>query len=94
MSFFLISQNFPRDYTRNCLKKSDINIYLLDQTTGKVFKSPIFTSTTNDEDRFIYSGWKRFIKEKRLRFKDKVIFKSSEFNNVLDVQIVRRAVSR
>ncbi|CAJ2637263.1 unnamed protein product [Trifolium pratense] len=88
------SKNFPRDYSRNCLKKFVINVYLVDSSTGKVFKSPSFTSTTNDEDLFIYSGWKKFVKEKKLKFRDKLIFRFEDRNNVLDVQIIRRGYSR
>ncbi|WJX13405.1 hypothetical protein P8452_03795 [Trifolium repens] len=43
---------FPREYSRNCLSSSDNVIYMIDVATGSTFKSPIFTSTKNREDRY------------------------------------------
>ncbi|CAJ2669432.1 unnamed protein product [Trifolium pratense] len=83
--------NFPRDYSRNCLLKSHRNIYLLDVASGKVYKSPILNSSKGSEDKFIYSGWKKFVKQASLCFKDKVIFKAPKGDNFLEVQIVRCA---
>jgi hypothetical protein len=92
MSFFLyyLSQNFPRDYARNCLLKSDKTIYLIESASGKIYRSPIFTSSKSEESRFIYSGWKKFIKENKLCYKDRVVFNSKKGNNVLEVQVIRR----
>ncbi|CAJ2632314.1 unnamed protein product [Trifolium pratense] len=85
--------NFPRDYSRNCLLRSDNTIYMLEMSSGRVYKSAILTSSKNDEDRFIYSGWKRFVKENRLSYKDKVIFYARNGDNRLEVQIIRRPIS-
>jgi hypothetical protein len=87
-------QNFPREYSRNCLSKSENVIYLVDIATGKVFESPIFTSARNDEDKFVYSAWKMFVKENKLRFKDRVIFNPRGGNNVIEIQILRQPSSR
>jgi hypothetical protein len=70
--------------------KSDNVIYLLDCASGKIIRSPLFTSSKNEEDRFIYSGWKKFVKDNRLRYKDRVIFSSRGGDNFLEVQVVRR----
>ncbi|WJX66778.1 hypothetical protein P8452_51298 [Trifolium repens] len=85
--------NFPREYTRNCLKKAHTTIYLVDSSSGRVFRSPIFTSSKHDEDKFIYSGWIRFVKANSLRFKDKVVLNAKHGNNVLDVHIIRGSQS-
>jgi hypothetical protein len=66
------------------------NIYLVDGSTGRIFKSPIFTSSKNKEDRFVYAAWKAFVKEKELKFKDKIILNSRNGNHVVEVQVVRR----
>ncbi|WJX67048.1 hypothetical protein P8452_51546 [Trifolium repens] len=81
---------FPREYSRNCLSSSDNIIYMIDVATGSIFKSPIFTSTKNREDRYVYSAWKSFVKEKKLRFKDRVIFNAKNGNHIIEVQIIRR----
>ncbi|CAJ2634008.1 unnamed protein product [Trifolium pratense] len=86
--------NFPREYSRNCLSNSESTIHLLDIVTGKVFKSPIITSTKNNEDKYVYSCWKKFVKENKLKFKDRVIFNAPDGNNVLQVQILRRSHPR
>jgi hypothetical protein len=90
---YSIRQNFPREYTRNCLKKAHTTIYLVDSSSGRVFRSPIFTSSKHDEDKFIYSGWIRFVKANSLRFKDKVVLNAKHGNNVLDVHIIRGSQS-
>jgi hypothetical protein len=71
--------------------KSDKTLYLVESTTGKIFRSPIFTSSKSEESRFIYSGWKKFIKEFKLCYKDRVIFNSKKGNNVLEVEVIRRS---
>ncbi|WJX88898.1 hypothetical protein P8452_70939 [Trifolium repens] len=81
------------EYTRNCLKKAHTTIYLVDSSSGRVFRSPIFTSSKHDEDKFIYSGWIRFVKANSLRFKDKVVLNAKHGNNVLDVHIIRGSQS-
>jgi hypothetical protein len=63
---------------------------MIDVATGSIFKSPIFTSTKNREDRYVYSAWKSFVKEKKLRFKDRVIFNAKNGNHIIEVQIIRR----
>jgi hypothetical protein len=73
------------------LLNSEDNIYLIDTATGRIFKSPIFTSSKNKEDRFVYAAWKAFVKEKRLKFRDKIIFDSRNGNHVVEVQVVRRS---
>jgi hypothetical protein len=82
-------QNFPREYSRNCLSKYHGNIYLLETTSGKIFKSPILTSSKNLEDRFVYLAWKRFVKENKLHFRDRLIFNAPYGDNKLEVQIMR-----
>jgi hypothetical protein len=82
-------QNFSRDYVRNCLRKSEKYIYILDLATGKVFRSPILSSSRHHEDKFIYSGWKRFVRENNLRVRDRLLFNSPNGDNFLEVQIVR-----
>jgi hypothetical protein len=61
----------------------------MDSDSGKSYKSPIFTSSKYAEDRFIYSGWKKFVKDNRLNYKDKVIFNARRGDNVLEVKVVR-----
>jgi hypothetical protein len=58
--------------------------------TDEVLKSSIFTSSTNAEDRFIYSGWKRFVKGKRLRIRDTVTFTAEVESNIIYVQVQRK----
>jgi hypothetical protein len=89
----LSAQTFPREYSRNCLSTSDNFIYMIDVSTGRIFKSPIFTSAKNREDRYVYAGWKTFVKEKKLKFKDKVVFDAKNGNHVIEVQIHRRRSS-
>jgi hypothetical protein len=81
---------FMEKYSRNCLLKSDKTVYLVESASGKNFRSPIFTSSKSEESRFIYSGWKKFIKENKLCYKDRVVFNSKKGNNVLEVQVIRR----
>jgi hypothetical protein len=62
----------------------------MDSDSGKLYKSPIFTSSKNVEDRFVYSGWKKFVKESKLSYKDKVIFMLCVFVilfNVVNIKI-------
>ncbi|WJX81712.1 hypothetical protein P8452_64560 [Trifolium repens] len=82
--------SFPREFSRNCLLNSEPVIYLIDLSTGGVLKSPIFTSSKNKEDKFVYAAWKKFVIEKKLKFRDRIIFNSPNGNNVVEVQIVRR----
>ncbi|WJX28647.1 hypothetical protein P8452_17340 [Trifolium repens] len=82
--------NFPREYSRNCLGDTERMIYLIDMETDEVLKSSIFTSSTNAEDRFIYSGWKRFVKGKRLRIRDTVTFTAEVGSNIIYVQVRRK----
>jgi hypothetical protein len=65
-------------------------IYLIDVATGGVLKSPIFTSSKNKEDKFVYAAWKKFVKQKRLKFRDKIIFNARSGNNIIEVEVVRR----
>jgi hypothetical protein len=65
-------------------------IYLIDVGTGGVFKSPIFTSSKNIEDKFVYAAWKKFVKQNRLKFRDRIIFNAPRGNNILEVEVVRR----
>jgi hypothetical protein len=66
---------------------------LVDGSTGRIFKSPIFTSSKNKEDRFVYAAWKAFVKEKGLKYRDKVIFDSRNGNHLVEVHIVRQRKS-
>jgi hypothetical protein len=66
---------------------------MIDVSTGRIFKSPIFTFAKNREDRYVYAGWKTFVKEKKLKFKDKVVFDAKNGNHVIEVQIHRRRSS-
>jgi hypothetical protein len=65
-------------------------IYLIDVATGGVLKSPIFTSSKNKEDKFVYAAWRKFVKQKRLKFKDKVILNAPGGNNIIELEVVRR----
>ncbi|WJX45163.1 hypothetical protein P8452_32063 [Trifolium repens] len=82
--------SFPREYSRNCLLHCEPVIYLIDVATEDVFKSPIFTSSKNIEDKFVYAAWKKFVKQKRLKFRDKIIFNARRGNNILEVEVFRR----
>jgi hypothetical protein len=64
----------------------------MDVGSGKVFRSPFLTSSRNVEDRFIYSGWKKYVKENGLRFKDKLIFNAPYGDNRLEIEVVRQPV--
>jgi hypothetical protein len=65
-------------------------IYLIDVATGGVLKSPIFTSSKNKEDKFVYAAWRKFVKQKRLKFRDKVILNARGGNNIIELEVVRR----
>jgi hypothetical protein len=69
-------------------------IYLIDVSTGSVLKSPIFTSSKNKEDKFVYAAWKNFVIGKKLKFRDRIIFNAPNGNNILEVQIVRHRHNR
>jgi hypothetical protein len=71
--------------------KSHTHVFLVDVATRKIFRSPVFTSSKNKEDKFIYSGWKKFVKENTLRFRDKVIFNAFKGDNTIEIEIVRRS---
>jgi hypothetical protein len=61
----------------------------METASGKIFKSPIFTSSKNLEDRFVYLAWKKFVKESNLHFRDRLIFNAPNGDNRLEVQIIR-----
>ncbi|KAK2397205.1 hypothetical protein P8452_18272 [Trifolium repens] len=82
--------SFPREYSRNCLRNSETMIYLIDVATGGVLKSPIFTSSKNKEDKFVYAAWKILVKQKRLKFRDRIILNARGGNNIIEVEVVRR----
>jgi hypothetical protein len=90
--YFLYLQNFPREYTRTCLKKSHAYVYLMDVASGKHFRSPVLASTRNVDDKFIYSGWKKFIQENGLRFGDKLILSAPSGDNYIEIRIIRSQV--
>jgi hypothetical protein len=71
------------------LKKYHAYVYLLDIASGKVYRSPLLASARNFEDKFIYSGWKKFVKENELRFGDKLILNAPNGDNYLEVRIIR-----
>ncbi|WJX45747.1 hypothetical protein P8452_32607 [Trifolium repens] len=81
--------NFSRDYVRNCLRKSDRYVYLLDYATGKVFRPPILSSSRHVEDKFIYYGWKRFVIKNNLHVRDRLMFNSPNGDNFLEVKVGR-----
>jgi hypothetical protein len=64
-------------------------IYLVDKLSGKTFKSPIFKASKHPEDRFIYSGWKKFVREFKPRFKDTLIFDCPSGDNRIEISIIR-----
>jgi hypothetical protein len=61
----------------------------MDIESGKVYRSPLLTSTKNVEDKFIYSGWKKFVSDSGLHYKDKLILNAPLGDNYLEVQIIR-----
>lgn len=81
--------NFPRSISRRFLTHNPCFIKVIDRESGTHFPCLVKSSGRDVHDQFIYKGWDDFVRSKRVKEGDSLIFAMAKNGRMMLVQTIR-----